>query len=213
MNKLLFFTILLFSWELVFCQQTGYEQVIIEQDTFSIELTNEELSQIPIERYIQLEFGSQYKNKKKKLKEKIGGELKLKGSDTIFWVSIYDYFDDYFIGFVGTSKKISKKEYMMTPLGYRRIEFEQIDWLKTDGRRNFWPQFILGFTTLIAGAELTIFPIIDSFKGNEKFPLWLIPVGIATTYIGYRITDGVMTKTYYLDNWWIEVKEKGSKIR
>ena len=168
---------------------------------------------MPIERYIQLEFGSQYKNKKKKLREKIGGELKLKGSDTTFWVSMYDYFDDYFIGFIGTSKKISKKELDVTPLGYRRIEFEQIDWLKTDGRRNFWPQFILGFTTLIVGAELTVFPIIDSFNGNEKFPLWLIPVGIAVTYIGYKITDGVMTKTYHLDDWWIEVKEKGSNNR
>ena len=142
--------------------------IIIDKDTFSIKLSPQEIKETEIKRILKLEYASSYRTKRKRLQERIGGNIKLKGNDTIYLVGINDYFDNYFIGFLGTTKKLSKKEYELNPIGFKRLNFSDIEWLETGGKRNIWPQFILGFVTSIVGAELTVFPIVNLFFDDRN---------------------------------------------
>jgi hypothetical protein len=74
---------------------------------------------------------------------------------------------------------------------------------------------LLSGVLLCIGPGLTILSIKDDFKGEEDpFPPALIPVGLGITYLGVRLFNDILTKTYKLNEWDIQVKadkRKGNK--
>ncbi len=189
-----------------FAQQIDYYNLIVEEDTFSLGITAEELAEAEIDRKLKLDFISEYKTKAIRFSENISGDLKLKGDSVIYSVLIYDYFDEYMISFLGVSEPLSKKEYLYEPIRFQRIRYEDIEWVITSGKKKFIPQFIAGTAIMAGGATLTILPIADLFiERRNTFPIWMIPIGLAVTYIGYRIIEPVMIRTFLFENWDLEV--------
>jgi hypothetical protein len=180
--------------------------VVIKGDTFTIALTDMELIDAKKSRVAELRHLT--KHRKKKILEKAACELKLNNNDTVFWAGIVDYYDDYFIALTGTLQKKSKKVVTMTPLRFRRIKFSEIEWIETDGKRNIGPQLILGTVLLCIGPPLTILAIKDDFKDEEDpFSPAFIPVGLGISYLGVRLWNDILTKTYYLKEWEVKMKE------
>lgn len=182
---------------------------IVDGDTLTISLTETELIDSKMPRVVELKHLT--KHRKKKLFEKVSCKIKFTSNDTIFWGGIVDYYDNYLIALTGTLEQKAKNEYVITPIGFRRIKFSEIEWIETDGKGNIVPQLILSGALLCIGPWLTILSIKDDFKGEEDpFPPALIPVGLGITYLGVRLFNDILTKTYYLQEWKVEVKtEKG----
>ncbi len=176
-------------------------------DTLTIELTEKELLYEKRERMVELKHKT--KKKKKKISENVSCELKLKNNDTTFWAGVADYYDDYFIALIGTIQQKSKNEYTIIPIGFRRIKLNEIEWVMTSGKKNIMSRLLLSGAFLCIGSSLTILSIKDDFNGEEDpFPPALIPVGLGLAYIGIKLFDDVITKTYYLHEWNLEIKEK-----
>jgi hypothetical protein len=196
---------------LVIFSLNGYSQInndyiaIIDGDTLAILLTDAELSDAKQSRMAELRHTT--KHKKKRLFEKVSCEIKLANNDTIFWAGIVDYYDNYLIALMGTLQQKTKNESTITPSGFRRVKFSEIEWIKTDGKRNIVPQLLLSSVLLCIGPSLTILSIKEDFKGEEDpFPPALIPFGLGITYLGARLFDDILTKTYYLHEWDVKIK-------
>lgn len=178
---------------------------IVDGDTLTILLTSTELIDAKQSRIAELRHT--IKHRKKKLLEKVSCEIKLINNDTVFWAGIVDYYDNYLIALMGTLQRKTKNESTIAPSGFRRIKFSEIEWIKTDGKRNIVPQLLLSSALLCIGPSLTILSIKQDFKGEEDpFPPALIPAGLGITYLGVRLFNDILTKTYYLHEWNVKIK-------
>lgn len=197
-------TLLVFAFN-AYSQINNDYMAIIDRDTLTILLTDTELNDAKQSRIAELRHTT--KNKKKRLLEKVSCEIKLINNDTIFWAGIVDYYDNYLIALMGTLQQKTKNESTITPSGFRRIKFSEIEWIKTDGKRNIVPQLLLSSVLLCVGPSLTILSIKEDFKGEEDpFPPTLIPVGLGITYLGAKLFNDILTKTYYLHEWNVKIK-------
>jgi len=178
---------------------------IVDGDTLTILLTDTELIDAKQSRTAELRHAT--KHRKKKLLEKVSCEIKLINNDTVFWAGIVDYYENYLIALIGTLQRKTKNESTIAPYGFMRIKFSEIEWIKTDGKRNIVPQLLLSSVLLCIGPSLTILSIKEDFKGEEDpFPPTLIPVGLGITYLGARLFNDILTKTYYLHEWSVRTK-------
>lgn len=211
--KYYYLTTLIF-FSLTVCGQINNDYiVIVDSDTLTISLTESEILDSKKQRIAELKHLT--RPKKKILFEKVSCKMKLKNNDTIFWAGIVDYYDSYLIALIGTLQQESKNESTVIPIGFRRINFNEIESIETAGKRNIVPQLLLSGVLLCIGPSLTILSIKDDFKGEEDpFPPALIPVGLGITYLGVRLFNDILTKTYNLNEWDIQVKadkRKGNK--
>jgi hypothetical protein len=187
-------------------QDINYYSVIIAGDTFSLPISPEESTEAQLERKLNLNFISNYKTKAVKLDENISADIMLKGDSSIYSAMIYDYFDDYLIAFTGISRQLSKKEVEFPQLGFQKILYDSMESVTTRGKQRFIPQYIAGLGTIVVGGGLTVVSVGDLFmEDRNNFPIWVIPIGLAVTYLGFRILEPVLMKNYLLENWEIEV--------
>lgn len=206
--QLKFYILLIFS----FFTLTTYGQInndylaVIDGDTLTILLTEAEL--ITSKESREAELRHLTKHKKKRLQEKISCEIKLRDNDTTYWAGIVDYYDNYLIALIGTLEQKSKNESTITPLRFRRINFNEIERMKTDGKKNIVPQLLLASVFLCIGPSLTILSIKDDFKGEEDpFPPALIPVGLGITYLGVRLFSPPL-RTHFEISYKISIEEQ-----
>lgn len=203
--KYYFLLTLLFLVFNCYSQNNNDYMTIVDGDTLTILLTSTELIDAKQSRIAELRHT--IKHRKKKLLEKVSCEIKLINNDTVFWAGIVDYYDNYLIALMGTLQRKTKNESTIAPSGFRRIKFSEIEWIKTDGKRNIVPQLLLSSALLCIGPSLTILSIKQDFKGEEDpFPPALIPAGLGITYLGVRLFNDILTKTYYLHEWNVKIK-------
>lgn len=208
--KYYFLTALIFFTYKTYGQINNDYLAIVDGDTLTIALTESELLDSKKQRIAELKHLT--KHKKKILFEKVSCRMKLNNNDTTFCTGIVDYYDNYLIALTGTLQQKSKNESIIKPIGFRRINFNEIEWIETDGKRNIVPQLLLSGVLLCIGPSLTILSIKDEFKGEEDpFPPALIPVGLGITYLGVRLFSDTITKTYYLNEWDIQIKSDKRK--
>ncbi|MEM8892996.1 MAG: hypothetical protein AAGC88_00380 [Bacteroidota bacterium] len=183
-------------------QYDEYYRIIEDGDTISFEFTEGELESFNNETTLILNHN--IKSRKRFIKEYTVGEIALSNSDTIYWVGLAKFYDQYFIGLLARKKLIRKSKYELYNYEYRRIDYSEVTHISTAGRnRFFWPRFVLGFTALTGGFGFAI----GSIAGNPA----LIPVGLAVSVLGYFIVSPLMTKDYYLEDWSHEVLTNKSK--
>ena len=177
---------------------------IIDGDTLTISLTETEILESKKSKIAELKHST--KHRKKKLFEKVSCTIKLFNNDTTYWAGIVDYYDNYLIALTGTLQQKSKNKSTITPKGFKRIMFSEIEWIVTDGKGKILPQLLLSGVLLCIGPSLTILSIKDDINGEQDpFPAALIPVGLGITYLGARLFSDILTKTYYMYEWNIEV--------
>lgn len=177
-----------------------------EGETFSLPISPEESAEAQLERKLNLNFISDYKSKAVKFDENISADIKLQGDSSIYSAMIYDYFDDYLVAFLAVSKQVSKKEFEYEPVGFQRISYSEMEWITTRGKGRFLPRYITGLGTMVVGGGLTALSVGDLLvEDRNNFPIWVIPIGLVVTYVGFRILEPVLMKNYLLENWEIEV--------
>jgi hypothetical protein len=187
-------------------QINRYHYVIVDKDTLTIQLTDAELEESKKNRVLELKHNTRHR--KKKLLEKISCEIRLSKNDTIFYCDMVDYFDSYFIAFLGTIQSKSKHERIVKPIGFRKINYSDLMWIRTDGKQNIKPQLWFSAVVLWVGTYLTAYSMRESFRDHgDAIAPYLVPVGLGVTYLGGKLFGDILTFEYYLPDWKIQVKD------
>jgi len=199
--KILYLILFFFFYLTVKSQKIKDYSFYNETDSFKISLNKNELDYS--KHKIKLILSNNETGKKKVFREKIKGEIKLINNDTTYWVYINDYFTDYFIGFIQPYKRTEDSIFYDNPIGYKRIRYNNIEWINSSGHKHIGYQMAGGFTVLMTGIDFVLFPFL--LAGT---PFYLIPVGIPLIYYGVKIMNGVSSRTYNLNEWKYSLKDK-----
>lgn len=170
-------------------------------DSFSISLSKKELEFS--KKKVKLILRNKETEKRKVLREKIKGEIKLINDDSTYQVFIIDFFAEYFIGFFQPYNQIEDSIFYYDPIGYKRVDYKDIKWLNTSGHKHIGYQTAGGFTVLMTGIDFVLFPFL--LAGT---PFYLIPAGIPLIYYGVKIMNGVAYRNYSFEEWSYTLKFK-----